>query len=60
MERIEREHPRVRTFSLPSVDDPVHGRHIEVGLKGSEDAVAVGWELLQAGLLEFGAKRCAE
>jgi len=34
MERIERQHPRVRTFSLPSVDDPVHGRHIEIGVKG--------------------------
>ena len=60
MERIEREHPRVRTFSLPSVDDPVHGRHIEVGLKGSSDTVAVAWELLQAGLPELGAERCTE
>ncbi len=56
MERIEREHPHVRTFSLPSVDDPVHGRHIEVGLKGSVDAVMAAWELLQAGLPELGAE----
>lgn len=60
MERIEREHPRVRTFSLPSVDDPVHGRHIEVGLKGSSDTVAVAWELLQAGLPELGAESRTE
>ncbi len=60
MERIEREHPRVRTFSLPSVDDPVYGRHIEIGLKGSVDAVLKAWKLLQAGLIEIGAQICTE
>ena len=34
MEQIERDHPGVKVFSLPSVDHPVHGRHIDLGVKG--------------------------
>jgi len=34
MEQIERVHP-VKVFSLPSVDHPEYGRHIELGVKGS-------------------------
>ncbi|HQQ70011.1 MAG TPA: molybdopterin-binding protein, partial [Alicycliphilus sp.] len=33
MERIEAAHPGVKVFSLPSVDHPVHGRHVELGVK---------------------------
>lgn len=33
MEQIERSHP-VKVFSLPSVDHPQYGRHIELGVKG--------------------------
>ncbi len=33
METIEQEHAPVKVFSLPSVDHPVHGRHIELGVK---------------------------
>ena len=60
MERIERQHPRVRTFSVPSVDDPVHGRHIEIGVKGPTEDVAAAWEILLAGLREIGAEQGAE
>lgn len=56
MERIERAHPRVRTFSLPSVDDPVHGRHIEIGVKGAVPSVTAAWEELLAGLHDIGAQ----
>jgi len=39
MEQIERDHPGIKVFSLPSVDHPVHGKHIELGVKGAADAV---------------------
>jgi len=57
MLRIEREHP-VKIFSLPSVDHPVHGRHIELGVKGAPQASRVAFEDLLASLraqqLELG------
>ena len=34
MEAIERAFPGVKVFSLPSVDHPDWGRHIELGVKG--------------------------
>jgi molybdopterin-biosynthesis enzyme MoeA-like protein len=40
MEAIERAHPGVKVFSLPSVDHPQYGRHIELGVKGAPAAVA--------------------
>lgn len=55
MERIERDHALVRVFSLPSVDHPVHGRHIELGVKGPQEAVPAAWADLQAALHHFGA-----
>ena len=56
MERIEREHAPVRVFSLPSVDHPVHGRHIELGVKGPAAVVPAAWVDLRAGLHSIGAK----
>jgi molybdopterin-biosynthesis enzyme MoeA-like protein len=38
MERIELSHS-VKVFSLPSVDHPVYGRHIELGVKGAPESV---------------------
>ncbi len=55
MERIESRHTSVRVFSLPSVDHPVHGRHIELGVKGPSALVPAAWTALQAELHEFGA-----
>ena len=49
MERIEREFP-VKVFSLPSVDHPEFGRHIELGVKGRPDDVAPGFAALPTGL----------
>jgi molybdopterin-biosynthesis enzyme MoeA-like protein len=34
MEQVEQDHAGIRIFSLPSVDHPVHGKHIELGVKG--------------------------
>ena len=37
MQRIEADHPGIKVFSLPSVDHPQWGRHIELGVKGQPD-----------------------
>ena len=56
MERIEKNHAQVRVFSLPTVNHPVHGSHIELGVKGPSDAVPAAWDELMAGLHPDGAK----
>jgi molybdopterin-biosynthesis enzyme MoeA-like protein len=55
MQRIEIMHPEVRVFSLPSVDHPQYGRHIELGVKGPALSVPAAWQDLKNGLHEFGA-----
>jgi molybdopterin-biosynthesis enzyme MoeA-like protein len=55
MLQIERDHP-VKVFSLPSVDHPVHGRHIELGVKGEAAAVAAAYLDLVAGLKRHEAR----
>jgi molybdopterin-biosynthesis enzyme MoeA-like protein len=52
MEEVERLHP-VKVFSLPSVDHPQYGRHIELGVKGAPDHVALAYARLLAGLQTF-------
>ena len=49
MESIERDHP-VKVFSLPSVDHPEYGRHIELGVKGEPAACALAFAALKNGL----------
>ncbi len=56
MERIEHLHPGVKIFSLPSVDHPTHGRHIELGVKGAPDAVAPAYADVRVGLAELQAR----
>ncbi|MFP5399207.1 MAG: competence/damage-inducible protein A [Gammaproteobacteria bacterium] len=56
MEAVEREHAGVRVFSLPSVDHPQYGRHIELGVKGAESKVAPAYARLLAGLHALGAE----
>jgi molybdopterin-biosynthesis enzyme MoeA-like protein len=50
MESIEARHPAVRVFSLPSVDPPEWGRHIELGVKGAREALDAAYAELLAGL----------
>ena len=52
---IEAQHAPVKVFSLPSVDHPVHGRHIELGVKGRAEDVDAAFAALLAGLRDFGA-----
>ena len=54
MEDLERQYP-VKVFSLPSEDHPVHGRHIDLGVKGSSALVDQAFEALQDGLNKLGA-----
>jgi len=55
MEDIEARHEGVKVFSLPSVDHPQWGRHIELGVKGEAAAVAAAYLALRNGLLAAGA-----
>jgi molybdopterin-biosynthesis enzyme MoeA-like protein len=56
MEEVERDHPQVKVFSLPSVDHPQWGRHIDLGVKGEPAAVEAAYPQLVAGLQALGAK----
>jgi molybdopterin-biosynthesis enzyme MoeA-like protein len=49
MERLEQAHP-VKVFSLPSVDHPEYGRHIELGVKGDPQVLEAAYADLLAGL----------
>jgi molybdopterin-biosynthesis enzyme MoeA-like protein len=53
MEQIEREHPGVKVFSLPSVDHPTYGRHIDLGVKGEPDRVEPAYRTLLDGLAQL-------
>ncbi len=50
MERVEADHPGIKVFSLPSVDHPEFGRHIELGVKGKPDDVVLAFATLLTGL----------
>lgn len=54
MERIEQTHA-VKVFSLPSVDHPTYGRHIELGVKGAVAPVQSAYTDLLDGLRQHGA-----
>jgi molybdopterin-biosynthesis enzyme MoeA-like protein len=56
MEAVERLHPGVKVFSLPSVDHPELGRHIELGVKGAAALVDPAYAQLLGGLHELKAK----
>jgi molybdopterin-biosynthesis enzyme MoeA-like protein len=56
MEQIETDHPGVKVFSLPSVDHPQFGRHIELGVKGAPGLVAPAYTALLSGLKPFNVK----
>jgi molybdopterin-biosynthesis enzyme MoeA-like protein len=50
MEQIEQQHPGVKVFSLPSVDHPEYGRHIDLGVKGAPGDVDPAYRTLLDGL----------
>jgi molybdopterin-biosynthesis enzyme MoeA-like protein len=55
MEDIELRFAGVKVFSLPSVDHPEWGRHIELGVKAALDPQEA-YAALRDGLVQFGAK----
>ncbi len=56
MEEVESEFARIKVFSLPSVDHPEWGRHIELGVKGDDAAsLAAAFARLRQGLELRGA-----
>lgn len=59
MEALQRDHPGVRVFSLPSVGEDGRRRHIELGVKGAPEAVAAAFETLRAALERRGAEMSA-
>ena len=56
MERIELQHIGIKVFSLPSVDHPKWGKHIELGVKGTETQVEVAFQALKDGLKPFSVE----
>lgn len=60
MERIEVQHPHIKVFSLPSVDHPQWGRHIELGVKGEPEAVEAAYADLMAALDAFELRKGTE
>jgi len=55
MESIEARFAGVKVFSLPSVDHPQWGRHIELGVKGGASALPLAYAALLDGLRAHGA-----
>jgi molybdopterin-biosynthesis enzyme MoeA-like protein len=55
MEAVEAAHPGVKVFSLPSVDHPQWGRHIELGVKSATAPLAPAFAMLKTGLSQLGA-----
>lgn len=55
MAQLEQQFQGIKVFSLPSVDHPEFGRHIELGLKGPADLVQQAFPELLAGLHKYGA-----
>jgi molybdopterin-biosynthesis enzyme MoeA-like protein len=56
MQAIEARFAGIKVFSLPSVDHPVHGRHIELGVKGDAGRLDAAYADLLAGLRELAVE----
>lgn len=57
MESIETAFAGIKVFSLPSVDHPTWGRHIELGVKGQDqEQIATAYQQMLAGLRALGAQ----
>lgn len=56
MEEVESSHVGVKVFSLPSVDHPQYGKHIELGVKGDAARLDLAYAQLLDGLRRFGAQ----
>lgn len=50
MEAVEARFPGIKVFSLPSVDHPQYGRHIELGVKDDAVLLDPAYAALRVGL----------
>jgi molybdenum cofactor synthesis domain-containing protein len=50
MEQLEADFAGIKVFSLPSVDNPKYGMHIELGVKGDPELVIKAYPAMVAGL----------
>lgn len=50
MEQLEANFAGIKVFSLPSVDNPKYGRHIELGVKGDPELVKKAYPAMVEGL----------
>ena len=50
MIELEAKFEGVKIFSLPSVDHPVHGRHVELGVKGAPEGVESAFAYMRQAL----------
>ncbi|WP_310389864.1 competence/damage-inducible protein A [Roseateles sp.] len=55
MVAVEAEFAGIKVFSLPSVDHPQWGRHIELGVKGDAAQLDAAYAALKQGVLQIGA-----
>lgn len=53
MQKIETDYPAVKIFSLPSVDHPEYGVHIELGIKGETALLDAPWDDLKRSLSQW-------
>jgi molybdopterin-biosynthesis enzyme MoeA-like protein len=53
---IEARFAGIKVFSLPSVDHPQYGRHIELGVKGNQEFIDEAYTSLIEGLHTFDAR----
>jgi molybdopterin-biosynthesis enzyme MoeA-like protein len=60
MEAVEARFPGVKVFSLPSVDHPTLGRHIELGVTGDAATSEAAFVALKSGLAALGVAVGAE
>jgi molybdopterin-biosynthesis enzyme MoeA-like protein len=56
MQAVEAAHAGIKVFSLPSVDHPEFGRHIELGVKGDPARLDAAYAQLIEGLHAYDAK----
>lgn len=61
LERVQRRHPRTKIFSLPSVDHPDYGPHIDLGVRGPVELADIAFnhllEVLTPLQLRYGPQR---
>ena len=56
MERIERDYPGVKVFSLPSLGDDTVDKHLELGVRGKSQRIGAAMDDIREELLRMGTR----